>query len=75
MAIFEIAKNGMWSKKFREIDLFDFTRFFTLDFFNFLAHYDVRKLTYFSEKSFCFQLKTTGYNQFGEGKIKGKTIT
>ena len=32
MAIFEIAKNGIWSKKiFREIDLFDFT--------SFLAHY------------------------------------
>ena len=27
-------------KKFREIDLFDYTRFFALDFLNFLAHYD-----------------------------------
>ena len=36
MAIFEIAKNGIWSKKkIHEIDLFDFTRFFGLDFFKF----------------------------------------
>ena len=27
MAIFEITKNGIWSKNFREIDLFDFTSF------------------------------------------------
>ena len=34
MAIFGIAKNGIWSKnKFRKIDLFDFTSFFGLDFF------------------------------------------
>ena len=33
--IFEIAKNGIWSKKFREIDLFDLTSFFGLDFFKF----------------------------------------
>ena len=29
MAIFEIAKNGIWSKKIREIDLFDLTSFFS----------------------------------------------
>ena len=28
MAIFEIAKNEIWPKKFHEIDLFDFTSFF-----------------------------------------------
>ena len=34
-----MAKNGIRSKKFfHEIDLFDFMRFFALDFFNFLAH-------------------------------------
>ena len=34
-----MAKNGIWSKKkICEIDLFDFTSFFGLDFFNFLAH-------------------------------------
>ena len=38
MAIFEIAKNGIWSINFfREIDLFDFTSFFGLDFLHFLA--------------------------------------
>ena len=43
LAIFEIAKNGIWSKKFfREIDLFDFMSFSGLDFFNFLAHCAVR---------------------------------
>ena len=31
MVIFEIAKNGIWSKRIREIDLFDFTSFFGLD--------------------------------------------
>ena len=36
MAIFEIAKNGIWGKIFfREIDLFDFTNFFGLDFLKF----------------------------------------
>ena len=35
IAIFEIAKNGIWSKKNSEIDLFDFTIFFVLDFFKF----------------------------------------
>ena len=30
-----MAKNGIWSKKIREIDLFDFTSFFGLDFFKF----------------------------------------
>ena len=36
LAIFEIAKNGICSKKiFREIDLFDFTSFFGLDFLRF----------------------------------------
>ena len=39
MAIFEISKNGIWSKKIREIDLFDFTSFFFgLDFFNYSDH-------------------------------------
>ena len=44
MVIFEIAKNGIWSKKFfREIDLFDSTSFFGVDtlawtFFNFLDY-------------------------------------
>ena len=33
--MFEIAKNGIWSEKFREIDLLDFTSFFGLDFFKF----------------------------------------
>ena len=28
LAIFEIAKNGIWSKKCHEIDMFDFTSFF-----------------------------------------------
>ena len=35
MAIFEIAKNGIWPKKIREIDLFDFRNFIGLDFFQF----------------------------------------
>ena len=36
LAIFEIAKNGIWTKNFfREIDLFVFTSFFGLDFFKF----------------------------------------
>ena len=36
MVIFEIVKNGFWSKNFfREIDSVDFTSFFGLDFFNF----------------------------------------
>ena len=40
LAIFEIAKNGFWSKIFfREIDLFDFTSFFAWTFLNFLAHW------------------------------------
>ena len=39
MAIFEIAKNGIWSKKiFVKLILFDFTIFFTWTFLNFLAH-------------------------------------
>ena len=34
MAIFEMAKNGIWSKNvFVKIDLFDFTSFFGLDSF------------------------------------------
>ena len=32
-AIFEIAKNEFGQKKIHEIDLFDFTNFFGLDFF------------------------------------------
>ena len=33
LAIFEIEKNGIWSKNFfREIDFFDFMIFFGLDF-------------------------------------------
>ena len=36
---FEIAKNGIWpNKKFREIDLFDFTSFLVWTFLNFLSH-------------------------------------
>jgi hypothetical protein len=36
MAIFETAKNGIWSKKIiREIDLFDFTNFFLPGLFYF----------------------------------------
>ena len=39
MAICEIAKNGIWSKKlFCEFDLFDLTSFFGWTFLNFLAH-------------------------------------
>ena len=41
MAIFEIAKNGFWSKIFRGIDLFEFTSFLVWTFLNFLAHYDI----------------------------------
>ena len=38
MAILEIAKNGIWSKKIRELDLFDFTSFFLVwSFLNILA--------------------------------------
>ena len=40
LVIYEIAKNGLWSKKFREIDLFDFTSFFAWNSFNFLARYE-----------------------------------
>ena len=35
----ELQKMEFDQKFFREIDLFDFTSFFGLDFFNFLAHY------------------------------------
>ena len=35
MAIFEIAKNEILLKKIHEIDLFDLTNYFGLDFFNF----------------------------------------
>ena len=39
LATFEFSKNGIWPKiKFREIDLFDFKRFFGLDFLNIMAH-------------------------------------
>ena len=39
LAIFEMAKNGIWSKKIiHEIDLFDFTSFLAWTFLNFLAH-------------------------------------
>jgi len=37
LAIFEIAKNGIWSKKICEINLFDFMGFFGLDFIKFSA--------------------------------------
>ena len=33
-----MAKNGFWWNFFHEFDLFDFTSFFGLDFFNFLAY-------------------------------------
>ena len=33
--LFKIAKNGLWSKKIREINLFDFTSFLGLYFFRF----------------------------------------
>ena len=42
LAIFEIAKNGIWSKKFFvKLILFDFTSFFGWTFFNFLAYCDI----------------------------------
>ena len=45
MVTFENAKNGIWSKKIcREIDLFDFTSFFGLDFFKFSALLFVQSL-------------------------------
>ena len=31
----KLQKNGIWPKKFHEIDLFDFTSFFRLDIFKF----------------------------------------
>ena len=38
LAIFEIAKNGIFPKKNCEIDLFDFTSFLAWTFLSFLAH-------------------------------------
>ena len=52
LAIFEIAKNGFWSKKFfREIDLFDFTSFLAWTFLNFPAYFDILYFQ-FHEKTF-----------------------
>ena len=50
-------KNGIWSKKFREIDLFNFTSFFPCTFLTFLAH--VR----FSQFYWHFEIlkRKTGY--------------
>ena len=36
--MYEFAKNGIWSKKIHEIELFDFMIFLDWTFLNFLAH-------------------------------------
>ena len=53
LAIFEIATNGVRSKKiFGEIDLFDFTSFFfAWTFLNFLAHCEVVEIGYWKDNS------------------------
>ena len=57
MAIFEIAKNGIWpKKKVREIDLFDFTSFFAWTLFNFLVCYDEILVFYLFVNIFLFTI-------------------
>ena len=70
LAIFEIAKNGIWPKKnFREIDLFYFMSFFGWTFLNFLAHYEFAKLQgdelYIKARMLCLILNSSQANIFG----------
>ena len=53
MVILEIAKNEIWPKNIREIDVFDFTSFLACTFFKFATVFGLEPILFLSNNKIC----------------------